>query len=43
MMIVSRNTDNVFGTHRDPVVLVTNAGGWRLVQSRQGASGLHAN
>jgi 4-amino-4-deoxy-L-arabinose transferase-like glycosyltransferase len=43
MIPISRNTDNAFGMHRDPAVLVTNADGWRLVQAHQVMSGLRAN
>jgi hypothetical protein len=39
MVPVARNTENAFGTHRSPAVLVTNATGWRLVQSRRGGIG----
>ncbi len=37
MVPIARNDENSFGTHRDPVVLVTNDAGWRLVQSRRAA------
>ena len=40
MVPLARNTDNPFGTHRDPLVLLTNAAGWRLVQSKGSAAGL---
>ncbi len=34
MVPLVRNTDNASGTHHNPAVLVTNASGWRLVQTR---------
>jgi 4-amino-4-deoxy-L-arabinose transferase-like glycosyltransferase len=44
MVPVARNTENSFGTHRNPAVLVTNAAGWELVQAQRRGSGYrHAN
>jgi 4-amino-4-deoxy-L-arabinose transferase-like glycosyltransferase len=43
MVPLAQNTDNSLGVHCKPVVLVTNAAGWQMVQARHGESGRYAN
>jgi 4-amino-4-deoxy-L-arabinose transferase-like glycosyltransferase len=43
MRPIVRNTDNAFGAHDNPVVLVANEAAWRLVQKQQPARAVVAN